>query len=119
MPFAKKQKGQPLFVEDVTLMALESDFLEQQGNQLILKDEFHTLSIPDSLQESLVSRLNKLEGVRIVGQVGAVIGRKFSHQLIHEITPITSKEIDNALIQLSEAGFLFVDDEDNRTQLRV
>jgi hypothetical protein len=39
-------------------------------------------TIPTTLQASLMARLDRLEGVREVAQIGACIGREFSYELL-------------------------------------
>ncbi len=102
-----KTEGFPLFVEDLTLMALESDFLEEKQGKFVLKGAFETLVIPDNLQDSLLARLSRLEGARLAGQVGAVIGREFSAELIRAVAPMDAGTLDDALTTLTEAGFLY------------
>ena len=59
--------GVPLFVEEVTRLLLERG--EQGGVQ----------TIPPTLQQSLMARLDRLGPAREVAQIGAVIGRTFSY----------------------------------------
>ena len=101
-----KTEGCPLFVEDLTLMALESDFLVEEQGRFVVKGAFEALSIPDNLQDSLLARLSRLEGARLVGQIGAVIGREFSVELIRAVAPMDTSALDDALTKLTEAGFL-------------
>lgn len=103
----EKTEGCPLFIEDLTLMALESDFLEEKQGRFVLKGAFEALAIPDNLQDSLLARLSRLEGARLTGQIGAVIGREFSAELIRAVAPMDAGALDDALTKLTEAGFLY------------
>ena len=42
----------------------------------------HTRAVPSTLQASLLARLDRLGPAREVAQIGAVIGRQFTHELI-------------------------------------
>ena len=73
---AARTGGVPLFVEEVTRLLLERG--EQGG--------IH--AIPPTLQQSLTARLDRLGSAREVAQIGAVIGRDFSYNLLREIAGI-------------------------------
>ena len=68
--------GVPLFVEEVTRLLLERD--AQGGAQ----------AIPPTLQQSLAARLDRLGEAREVAQIGAVLGRDFSYQLLRDVAPL-------------------------------
>ena len=103
----KKTEGYPLFVEDLTSMVLESDMLIEKEGQLVLTKPMEPLSIPDTLQESLMARLNNLEGGRLLAQIGSVIGREFSLNLISSIAPIEEEKIKEVLNRLVQAGIMY------------
>ena len=63
----------PLFVEEVTRLLLE------RGDQGAMQ------AIPPTLQQSLMARLDRLGPAREVAQVGSVIGRGFSYELLHAV----------------------------------
>jgi class 3 adenylate cyclase len=63
---AERTGGVPLFIEEVTRLLLERG--EQGGTQ----------TIPPTLQQSLMARLDRLGTAREVAQIGSVIGRDFS-----------------------------------------
>jgi predicted ATPase len=45
--------------------------------------------------------------VREVAQLGAALGRQFSHELIAAVAPMPSRELDNALPQLVGAELIY------------
>jgi predicted ATPase len=64
--------------------------------------------VPPTLHASLIARLDRLGGAaREVAQIGAVLGREFSYELIEPVAQRTSAELQNALSRLTEAGLLF------------
>ncbi|BDD12514.1 adenylate/guanylate cyclase domain-containing protein (plasmid) [Fulvitalea axinellae] len=103
----RKTEGYPLFVEDLTTMVLESDMLLENDGVYSLAKPLEPLSIPDTLQESLMARLNKLEGGRLVAQLGAVIGREFSFELICEIAPLERGKLQSVFNRLVDAGIMY------------
>ena len=79
---AERTDGVPLFVEELTKMVLESGLLVAAGDRYELAGLLPPLAIPATLHDSLMARLDRLGGVREVAQIGAVIGREFSHELL-------------------------------------
>lgn len=102
----RKTDGYPLFVEDLTRMVMESGALEEREGVYVLTTELQALAIPDTLQETLMARLHRIEGARLVAQLGAVIGREFSHGMISAIAPLDDAALKEALGKLATAGIL-------------
>lgn len=88
--------GVPLFVEEVTRLLLD------RGG----KDDPHV--IPPSLQQSLMARLDRLGPAREVAQIGSVIGRGFSYDLLRMLTGMDDTALQAALERLAEADILLV-----------
>jgi class 3 adenylate cyclase/predicted ATPase len=88
--------GVPLFVEEVTR------FLLERG------DQGGVLAIPPTLQQSLTARLDRLGPAREVAQIGAVIGRDFSYQLLRAVSGLEDAPLQTALDRLAEADILLV-----------
>jgi predicted ATPase len=63
-------------------------------------------SIPTTLQASLVARLDRLASVKDVAQIGAAIGREFSHQLIAAVSALAPMDLDAALERLTASGLI-------------
>ena len=66
-----------------------------------------TLAIPDTLQASLMARLDRLPGAKLVAQIGSVIGREFSHMLLASAADMQDADLTGGLNQLSASGLLF------------
>ena len=93
---AARTGGVPLFVEEVTRLLLERG--EQGG--------IHT--IPPTLQQSLMARLDRLGPSREVAQIGAVIGRGFSYGLLRDVAGQEDAALQAALERLAEADIVLV-----------
>jgi len=65
------------------------------------------LAIPASLQASLMARLDRLGPAKEVAQIGATIGREFSHALLFSVASKPEPELASALDRLISAGLLF------------
>jgi predicted ATPase len=99
--------GVPLFVEELTKMVLESGLLVAAGDHFELAGLLPPLAIPATLHDSLMARLDRLGGVREVAQIGAVIGREFSHELLQALTYRAEPELSATLDQLVAAELIF------------
>jgi predicted ATPase len=66
-----------------------------------------TLAVPASLQASLMARLDRLGPAKELAQIGAAIGREFSHALVTAVTNKTEAELQPDLDRLLTAGLLF------------
>ena len=65
------------------------------------------LAVPASLQASLMARLDRLGPAKEVAQIGAAIGRQFSHALLSSVVRQPDAELESALDRLVAAGLLF------------
>ena len=65
------------------------------------------LAIPTTLHASLLARLDRLAPTREVAQIGAALGRSFSHELISAVAGMPQQKIDEALDQLASAELIF------------
>jgi class 3 adenylate cyclase/predicted ATPase len=93
---AERTGGVPLFIEEVTRLLLERG--EQGGTQ----------TIPPTLQQSLMARLDRLGTAREVAQIGSVIGRDFSFGLVRAVAGMEDVALKQALERLAEADILLV-----------
>jgi hypothetical protein len=80
--------GVPLFVEELTKTVLESGLLRDDGERYTLAGPLPSLAIPDTLQGSLLARLDRLGSVKEVTQLGAALGREFSYELLAAVSPL-------------------------------
>ena len=93
--------GVPLFVEELTKALLESAQLRETADQYVLDEPLTPLSIPTSLQASLMARLDRLGSAREVVQVGAAIGREFSYELLAAVADLPDAGLRISLAQLT------------------
>ncbi len=99
--------GVPLFIEELTKTVLESGVLTDAGDCYTLTGPLPPLAIPTSLNASLLARLDRLAPVREVAQIGAALGRQFSHELISAVAEISQERLDDALVQLVNSELVF------------
>src|SRR6476660_5412472 len=66
-----KTDGVPLFVEELTKTVVESGLLTAVNDHYELSGPLPPLTIPATLQDSLMARLDRLSAVRVIAQLGA------------------------------------------------
>jgi predicted ATPase len=98
----ERTDGIPLFVEEMTKAVLEA---EREGTVAAVPSP--ALAVPASLHASLTARLDRLGPAKEVAQIGAVIGREFSHALLASLVRKSEVELGAALDRLIQAGLLF------------
>jgi tetratricopeptide (TPR) repeat protein len=99
--------GVPLFVEELTKAMVESGMLTDAGDHYTATGSLTPLAIPATLQASLLARLDRLAPVREVAQIGAALGRQFTHELIAAVALMPPEQLDNALAQLVGAELIY------------
>jgi class 3 adenylate cyclase/predicted ATPase len=102
-----KTDGVPLFLEELTKTVLESGMLTDAGDHYELSGSLPLLAIPATLHDSLMARLDRLAPVKEVAQIGAVIGREFSHELLAAVAPMSANQLGDALEQLVNSELVF------------
>jgi len=99
--------GVPLFIEELTKTVIESGMLTDAGDHFDASGALPQLAVPASLQASLLARLDRLAPVREMAQIGAALGRSFSHELISAVAAMPRQKVDGALAQLVSAELVF------------
>ena len=99
--------GVPLFVEELTKSILESGELKEAGDHYEYTGSARAVTIPATLRDSLMARLDRSMPVKEIAQIGAAIGREFSYELIAAVARISQAELDDSLVRLSESGLAF------------
>src|SRR5262247_477747 len=102
-----KTDGNPLFVEELTKTVLEAGILVENGEGYRLDGPLPPLAIPETLQDSLMARLDRLAPVREIAQIGAAIGREFSYSLVRALVGRDETALKHALAQLEQAELVF------------
>ena len=102
-----KTDGVPLFVEELTKTVLESGLVSERAGRYELTGPLPPLAIPDTLQASLMARLDRLAPVKEVLNIGAAIGREFSHALVAAVSPVGEAELLEALDRLLNSELMF------------
>jgi class 3 adenylate cyclase/predicted ATPase len=101
----ERTDGIPLFVEEMTKAVLEAES-ESEARRAAALVPSPALAVPASLHASLMARLDRLGPAKEVAQIGAAIGREFSHPLLAAVVRKPEAELQTALDRLISAGLL-------------
>ncbi len=102
-----KADGVPLYVEELSKAILEANFLREEQDRYELTGPLSTVTIPATLQDLLMARLDRLPTVREVAQIGSILGREFSYEMIQAIAVHEELTLQNGLDQLVQAELLY------------
>ena len=102
----ERADGIPLFVEEMTKAVVEAES-EGAAERAIGVVPSPALAVPASLHALLMARLDRLGPAKEVAQIGAAIGREFSHVLLAATVRKPEAELAPALDRLTQSGLLF------------
>ncbi len=94
----RKAGGVPLFVEELARTVL--DAVPGLRNS---PDSYEALTIPATLQDSLMARLDQLGEAKELAQIGSVIGREFTAAMLRAVAP-DHPDTEGGLRRLCESG---------------
>jgi tetratricopeptide (TPR) repeat protein len=92
-------------VEEMTKAVLEAGS-ESAAEHAVAAVPSPALAVPASLHASLMARLDRLGPAKEVAQIGAAIGREFSHALLAKVVRKPDAELGSGLDRLIAAGLL-------------
>jgi class 3 adenylate cyclase len=95
-----RSDGVPLFIEELTRSVLDAN-----------ADSLSPDMVPISLNASLMARLDKLGPGKEAAQVGAVIGRDFTFELVETLSTLPRARLQGGLSALVGAGLASVHGE--------
>jgi predicted ATPase len=102
----ERTDGIPLFIEEMTKAVLEAED-QRAAERTLAAATPPALAVPASLHASMMARLDRLGPAKEVAQIGAAIGREFSHGLLAALAHKREVELTSALGRLIAAGLLF------------
>jgi class 3 adenylate cyclase/predicted ATPase len=102
-----KAGGIPLYVEEITKMVIESDQVILEDGRFDFIGEIETLTVPMTLQDSLMARLDRRAEVKELAQLASVIGREFIYELIATVAELDESELRRQLAELVTAELFY------------
>src|SRR5580698_5244150 len=96
--------GVPLYVEELTKTILESGDLIVEGDHYAYAGSSASVTIPETLRDSLMARLDRVAVSKEIAQVGSVIGREFSYELSAGLELMSEEALGKGLQHLTTSG---------------
>ena len=91
----EKAEGNPFFSEELAYALRDSKLIQIKDNECLITagtDDLHTLNFPDTSQDVIRSRIDRLTPQeQLVLKVASVIGRTFHYHTLYDVHPV---EID-------------------------
>ncbi len=99
-----RSDGVPLFIEELTRAVMEMDLSRNTGERPALFSVTGQAVLPATLRDLLMARLDRVTAVKEVAQIGSVIGREFSRDMLASVARIDPDALTQALAELTESG---------------
>lgn len=99
--------GVPLFIEELTKTILESGELRETHDAYELTGPITHMTIPATLHDSLMARIDRLQPIKEVAQMAACIGRTFDRSALIKVSRLDDQTMDDALAQLERSELVF------------
>jgi class 3 adenylate cyclase len=103
----ERTDGVPLYVEEMTKSVLESGVLKETDECYELTGAMGSLTIPTTLQDSLMARLDRLVTAKAVAQYASVVGRQFSYELLQAVSQLDESTLQRELSRLVDAELVY------------
>jgi class 3 adenylate cyclase/predicted ATPase len=104
----EKTDGVPLFIEELTSSILRVPIGTQSGERDFERTaQPIVLTVPETLQDALIERLDRVAQGRRLAQIAAVIGREFSYDLLLLALRIDEDDLRLVLLRLEEADIIY------------
>jgi serine/threonine protein kinase/predicted ATPase len=102
-----RTSGVPLFVEEFTRMIQELGVLKHTPDDSTRVRALALHEIPATLQDLVMARLDRIDSDKEVIQLGATLGREFSHELLAAVSPLDEATLAAELGKLLQAELLY------------
>jgi class 3 adenylate cyclase/predicted ATPase len=102
-----KSDGVPLFVEEFTKSMLESGVVRETENEFVFDGTQQMMTVPASLHDSLMARLDRLQPYKEIAQTAACIGREFGYGLLASVYQGEDRMLFDALARLEDARLIY------------
>jgi class 3 adenylate cyclase/tetratricopeptide (TPR) repeat protein len=104
----EKTEGVPFFIEEFIKSLRDLNIIEKKDHRYHLAEDIQDLTIPSTIQDVIMARVDSLpEGAKEVLQIGSVIEREFSHELIERSMGLSERELLSHLSILKDVELLY------------
>lgn len=103
----ERADGVPLYLEELTTAVVEGDGY-RDGEQRVAEHKPHYgAAVPSTLHASLMTRLDRLGEAKGLAQIGAALGREFSHELLAAVAEMDEPQLRAGLEKIIRTGLMF------------
>jgi tetratricopeptide (TPR) repeat protein len=89
---AQRAEGNPFFVEEIIKSLQDMGAIRQAGDQAVLTRPLHEVIIPDTIQDIIMARIDRLaETPKRTLQLASVIGREFTRRLVDRLADLRAQ----------------------------
>jgi tetratricopeptide (TPR) repeat protein len=104
----EKTEGIPFFVEEFIKSIRDLEIIEWKDSGYYLAKDVRDLAIPGTIQDVIMARVDSLpEGAKSILQIGSVIEREFSYELVKRVSGMPEKDLLSHLSVLRDAELLY------------
>jgi class 3 adenylate cyclase/tetratricopeptide (TPR) repeat protein len=103
----ERSEGIPLFAEELAHSIIDSGMIQEHEGRTQFRGRIEDLTIPSTLQDSLMARLDRLTAAKPVAQLAATLGREFPYALIEALSDLDADTLDHGLEELVAAQVLY------------
>jgi len=101
-----KAGGNPFYLEEFVRVLLDDNFIAREGDMWVLTKDISDFRPPDSLEQMLSARIDKLDDAsKAVLQTASVIGRQFEYQTLQSVVD-DPNDLDRCLAYLMDLNFV-------------
>ena len=116
----QKTEGIPFFLEEFIKSLNELKAIEGKDHQFQLSKDFHSLTIPSTIQDVIMARVDNLpEVAKEVLRAGSADEREFNYYLIKRVTGLPEKELLSHLATLQSSELLYERGSPSRLRLCI
>src|SRR4029077_906666 len=96
-----RAEGNPFFLEELIRSLIDAGALTTEGNSLVATREIKEVDVPETLQSTLMTRIDRLQSpIKVTLQRASVIGRIFGERVLGRLYRDEATKLDDSLGEL-------------------
>jgi predicted ATPase len=104
----EKTEGIPFFIEEFIKSLKDLKIIEKKDSMYYLAKDIQAVTLPSTIQDVIMARVDSLpEEAKELIQIGSVIEREFSYELIKRVAGLNQDELLAHLSMLKDSELLY------------
>ena len=104
----KKAEGNPFFIEELLKSLRECGVIVKTETGYTINKNAAQMEVPGTIQDIIMARIDRLEeNLKRTLQVGSVIGREFSFNLLQRVSSLSDQELRDHLLTLRNTELIY------------